>query len=259
MRMFDVNKFQALRTGQFGSELHFFDQVDSTNRVAADLARRSAAEGSVVLADHQAGGRGRESRTWYSPAGLNLYFTLVLYPPADRLHYLPFLTGLGVAQSLEAIGVSCDLKWPNDLLAQGKKIAGILIQTSVEENRLHFAIAGVGVNLNVPAFPPELEDIATSVRRITGKEVDREQMLAQILACFENLYGQLHIMKWDQLCDSVSRRSSYIQNCDVQIQQQAGLTTGRTAGLDSMGGLIVETENGREVFYAGEVSACRKK
>jgi BirA family transcriptional regulator, biotin operon repressor / biotin---[acetyl-CoA-carboxylase] ligase len=257
--MFKIQNFQAARKGLFGENLHYFDKIDSTNRAAADLARWNVAAGTVVIADSQSEGRGRNSHSWYSPPGVNLYFTVILYPSAARLHYLPFLIGLGIADALEPLGIECDLKWPNDVMCNGKKISGVLIQTAIEENRLQFALAGIGINVNVQSFPAELEPVATSVVQQIGHDTDREDLLVSVLWQLELLYGKLMEMTWEELTDAYQRKSSFFQGCDVFIEQQGKIVSGRTAGVDRLGGLIVETTGGSEVFYAGEIQACRKR
>jgi BirA family biotin operon repressor/biotin-[acetyl-CoA-carboxylase] ligase len=257
--MFDVRKFHEFRKGDFGKRLIYFDDIDSTNRVASDLARSGATEGTVILADSQTQGRGRNTHTWYSPPGVNLYFTVILFPQAERLHYLPYLAGLSIAQALDQLGIDCDLKWPNDILIDGKKAGGVLIQTSIEENRLQFALLGIGINVNTVSFPEQLQSIATSLAQVLGREIDRENFFAHLLFEFEQLYGRIAVMSWEELTDLFSRRSSILQGCHVQIEQQGEIKTGVTAGLDSMGGLVLQTPAGREIFYAGEIVSCRKK
>lgn len=257
--MFDLRKFHEFRKGETGKRLIYFDEVDSTNRVGGDLARSGATEGTVILADSQTQGRGRNTHTWYSPAGVNLYFTVILFPKAGLLHYLPFVAGLSIAQALDHLGIHCDLKWPNDILINGKKAGGVLIQTSIEENRLQFALLGIGINVNGTSFPEELQSIAISLAQELGHEINREEFFADILFEFEQLYGRIAGMSWRELTDLFSRRSSMVLGCPVQIEQQGEIKTGVTAGLDSMGGLILQTPAGKEVFYAGEIVSCRKK
>jgi BirA family biotin operon repressor/biotin-[acetyl-CoA-carboxylase] ligase len=257
--MFDVRKFHEFRQGDFGKRLIYFDEIDSTNRLGSDLARVGATEGTVILADAQTQGRGRNTHTWYSPGGVNLYFTLVLFPPAERLHYLPYVAGLSIAQAIDHLGIDCDLKWPNDILINGKKTGGVLIQTSIEENRLQFALVGIGINVNTGTFPEELQSIAISLAQAVGREIDRERFFAQVLFEFEQLYGRIASMSWEELTDLFGRRSSMLLGCPVQIEQQGEIKSGVTAGLDSMGGLILQTPAGKEVFYAGEIVSCRKK
>ena len=255
--MFDVERFHQLRRGKFGSSLQYFAEIDSTNIFAMELARQRVSEGTVVLADSQTSGRGRNSHAWYSPAGLNLYFTLVLYPSSERLHFLPFIISLGIAEELDRPGLICDLKWPNDILVDERKIAGILIQTAIEENRLQYAVVGIGINVNTFTFPKELEATAVSIAQCTGSQLEREPLLAQVLWKIEQSYFMP--LKWQELITLVKEKSSFFDGCRVQIEQQGKIISGTTAGVDPLGGLILETEEGREIFYAGEIQSCRKK
>jgi BirA family biotin operon repressor/biotin-[acetyl-CoA-carboxylase] ligase len=257
--MFNLKKFQEVRSGTFGRQIFHYPEIDSTNRIAADRAREKAEEGTIVFADCQTQGRGRGTHTWFSPADVNLYFTVILYPENSGIHYLPFLSSLAISFALEKKGIETDLKWPNDVLANGKKIAGILIQTSLEENRLQYALIGIGVNLNVTEFPVELETNAISAWQILGKNLDREEFLASLLFEFEQLYASRNRITWKELRKMFELRSSYAQGCEVEINQEGRKIAGVTAGLDSMGGLILNTVAGTETIYAGEVLSCRKK
>ncbi len=257
--MFDIRKFHELRKGNFGKQLVYYDEIDSTNRVASELARSGAEEGTVVIADGQTQGRGRNARTWYSPPGVNLYFTVILFPPVERLHYLPYVAGLSVVRTMDLLRIDSDLKWPNDILINGKKAGGILIQTSIEQNRLQFALAGIGINVNAREFPEELRAIAISLSQVLGREIQREELLADILFDLEQLYGRIAGMSWEEMTDLMGRYSSIVVGCPVEIEQQGEIKSGVTEGLDSMGGLIVRTTAGREVFYTGEIVSCRKK
>ncbi len=257
--MFLVDQFHKARKSNLGAALTCFDRIDSTNMVADKIAREGAPEGTVILADSQSAGRGRNSRAWHSPPGLNLYFTLILRPAISRLHYLPYLSGLSIVNALLELGLTPDLKWPNDVLVQGKKICGILIQTSIEENRLQFALVGVGINVNVRAFPPDLEATATSVAECLGHLVSRELFFAGCLFELERLYERMNDMCWSEVCDLIEAHSSFLRNCRVSIEQDGRITNGVTAGLDSFGGLILQTESGQQVFHAGEIQSCRRQ
>jgi BirA family transcriptional regulator, biotin operon repressor / biotin---[acetyl-CoA-carboxylase] ligase len=257
--MFDLQKFQEARLGTFGHEIFYYPEIDSTSRIAAEKARENAAEGSIVFADCQTQGRGRGTHTWFSPANVNLYFTVILYPENQRIHYLPFLSGLAISLALDKLGIESDLKWPNDVLVRGKKIAGILIQTSLEENRLQYALVGIGINLNVMEFPPELKTNAVSASQILGHTLNREEFFASLLYELEKLYENRNRISWEELSGMFRKRSSYVQGCDVEVNQEGRKIAGVTAGLDSMGGLILKTLEGTETIYAGDVLSCRKK
>jgi BirA family biotin operon repressor/biotin-[acetyl-CoA-carboxylase] ligase len=256
--MFDVVEFQKLRKGSFGKDLYYFETLDSTNVTAGELAQQNVAEGTVVLANEQTGGKGRMDRSWFSPADLNLYFSLILRPASSRLHYIPFLAALSVHDTLQTLGVDADVKWPNDVLVGGKKLAGILMRTSTEQNALRYAILGIGINVNIPEFPPDLARTATSIALEMGGRVGRESVLASVLLEFERPYQTINDLEWTDLCSELERSSSYLRGCPVQVKEHDRFLEGRTAGLDKFGGLILETADGEKIVYAGDVESCRK-
>jgi BirA family biotin operon repressor/biotin-[acetyl-CoA-carboxylase] ligase len=256
--MFNIEDFQKSRQGTFGKELHHFAQLDSTNRVAEELARKGSAEGVLVVTDEQTTGRGRKGNAWYSPPDENLYFTLILRPFEARLHHVPFIAGLAIVRMLSRISIEAELKWPNDVLAGGKKISGLLIQTSIEQNRLQYALLGCGLNVNTHSFPGQLMEKATSIRILKGDGVLREHVLASLLFEFEQLYGRIQEMSWSDLCRQVESASSMVRNCEVVVQENGKTYQGITHGLDPFGGLIVQLPEGRRIFYAGDIQSCRK-
>jgi BirA family biotin operon repressor/biotin-[acetyl-CoA-carboxylase] ligase len=258
MSTFDVAKFQHRRKGAFGSQVFYYDEIDSTNRVAETLARQNQSEGTIVLANLQSMGKGRNTNQWFSPKDVNLYCTLVLKPSRENLHRIPFIAGLAIAQALSAHDLSVDLKWPNDVLIGERKIAGVLVQSAIEGDVLQYAIVGIGINVNVTDFPAELLSTATSIA-LEKAAVQREQLLANLLFEFEELYGKMNLTSWDDFSELIAKHSSYLQNCHVEIKTTDGVTEGTTAGLDPFGGLILKTVTGQVVIYSGEVKACRKK
>jgi BirA family transcriptional regulator, biotin operon repressor / biotin---[acetyl-CoA-carboxylase] ligase len=259
MNSFDVTVFQHQRKSSFGSELYYYDEIDSTNRVAEKLSQQSFREGTVVVADSQTAGRGRSSNQWFSPAGENLYCTLLIKPDASCLHRIPFMVGLAIAKTLAEIDLRIDLKWPNDLLVGNRKIGGILVQSAMESGVLKYAVAGFGINVNTTSFPPSLKETATSIAIERRRPANREAILVYVLMNFEKLYSEMREVSWEDFCKELETKSSFIRDCEVRIQNHEGVTEGTTAGLDSYGGLIVNTADGVRVFYSGEVQACRKK
>src|SRR5262249_47625594 len=157
------------------------EEVDSTQRLARDLARGGADEGTTVIAERQTAGRGRMGRQWHSPAGENVYCSVVLRPPLapGAVPCLALVVGLAVIDAVRAVaGLAAALKWPNDVLLEGRKVAGILTELDAEVERVHFVIAGIGVNVNVTDFPPELAHKATSLRLAGSLPVDRAAFTA---------------------------------------------------------------------------------
>lgn len=259
MEAFDIAKFSRHRRGRFGGSLYYFRTLESTNLLSFQLAAQKAEEGTLVLADEQIRGKGRDGRSWFSPKDVNLYFTIIVRPHTADLHYLPFVAGMAVVRALENIGLQADLKWPNDVLVSDKKICGILIQTSMEEDRLQFAVIGCGINVNVCEFPAEIKEKATSIAIEKGAEISRELILASFLFEFESLYEKIPVMNWDLFCAQLEKHSTYLRGCRVQLNQGETLVEGITRGLDAYGGLILDTPEGPKTFYAGEIQSCRKK
>ncbi len=164
--------------------------VSSTQDLARVEAAEGALEGTVVVAEEQIAGRGRLGRSWVSPPGANLYVTLVLRPSRERMRVLSMVVPLAVSQAVEdTTGLSPRIKWPNDLLVEGRKLAGVLIDTEISGQTLQYALVGVGLNVNLDALAvPEISTIATSLRQHLGREISREEVLAAFLNRFEKLY-----------------------------------------------------------------------
>ena len=211
---------------------------------AAKLAARGEPHGTVVVAEEQTAGIGRHGHSWHSPPAGGLYISIIL-----RLdHVLPVLTmalGLAVARAIDA---KCDIRWPNDILLNGRKLAGVMVQTA-EKGVL---IAGIGVNANQTQFPEELRDIATSLRIETGQEQVKEDLLERIVAeCLA--YAE---KGKQEILDEFTARSSYVRGKRVNVDTGSRTFSGVTAGLDENGFLRVETETGIETVIAGGVRAA---
>src|SRR5262245_57579807 len=187
----------ALSTRRLGHAFEWHAVCPSTSDLAAERARAGAPAGLVICADAQTGGRGRLGRSWHSPAGENLYFSLLLRParPASEIPPLTLLAGAAVARAVAALGVSPRLKWPNDVqLVDGqgrrRKLAGVLTEMASAGDRVEHVVVGVGLNVNATAFPAELADRATSLRGALGRPIDRARLLAAVLNDFEPLYDE---------------------------------------------------------------------
>jgi BirA family biotin operon repressor/biotin-[acetyl-CoA-carboxylase] ligase len=246
----------GLTTDVIGKKLFVFESIDSTNACAKTLAEAGMEEGALVVADFQSQGRGRFARSWLSEAGKNLLFSCVLRPPLsqDQVGLLTFYAAVAVARPLEhATGLAVECKWPNDLLLNGKKCCGILLENSLSQEQLVYAILGIGINVNQQAFEGDLQDTATSLARETGKEIDRKKLFHAIVTELDNLYHdvasrQFHriVSEWNKRCAMFGQR--------VRIARNKEAITGKALGLSPDGGLIVETTRGREVVYAGDVT-----
>lgn len=233
-------------------------ELDSTQRVARELARDGAAEGTCVVAEAQTAGRGRLGRTWHSPAGLNLYASIVLRPAAEpgAVPQLALVAGIAVAAAIRAATqLPAQLKWPNDVLIDGRKVAGILTEMEAEVERVRFVIAGIGVNVNAPAraFPPELRSTATSLAIAAGRRVDRPAFAARLLAELEDRVGRFAAggfaalrAEWEGLSCLTGRA--------VTVTAADGRTTGTVRGIDDDGALRLATASGEARIVAGEVT-----
>jgi BirA family transcriptional regulator, biotin operon repressor / biotin---[acetyl-CoA-carboxylase] ligase len=219
---------------------------------AAALAGRGEPHGTVVVAERQTAGIGRHGHSWHSASDGGLYLSIILRLPLvpDALPVLTMALGLAAQRAVDEIaGVACDLRWPNDLLLNEKKLAGILVQAPDASVQ----IAGIGVNVNQTAFPQELYSIATSLRLETGREFSLEALLDRIVA--ESLrYAELLADRGKRpILAQFEARSSYVRGKFVEVEAVGPIITGITAGLDENGFLRVQTAEGIETIVAGGV------
>ena len=234
----------------------YFATIDSTMIEASRLAAAGCGQGTVVIADEQTAGQGRHGRRWHSEPNAGLYVSIILRP-ALRVDALPVLTlalGLAAADAIaETAGLECDLRWPNDVMLEGKKVAGILVQLTDSA-----AIAGIGVNVNHTAFPAEIAAEATSIRIVSSRPQSREQLLVALVAAVSRYCSVLEGQAGrDAILHMFSRRSSYARNKRVRVEQGASTMEGITAGLDPSGFLIVRGDDGKEqLVLAGGVRPC---
>ncbi|HEY8517937.1 MAG TPA: biotin--[acetyl-CoA-carboxylase] ligase [Candidatus Binatia bacterium] len=234
------------------------DSIDSTNRLAAELARGGAPEGTVVIAEQQTAGRGRLGRSWASPANVNLYCSIVLRPslPPLEVPRLTLVAGLAVAQAIAATAprVTPQIKWPNDVLIDGRKVSGTLTELDAETDRVRYVIVGIGVNLNAGRadFPRELARKATSLALASGARVDRAAFTGRLLGAFEASYEVFRTRGFAAL------RKAYeefhcLQGRRVSIDARPPID-GVVRGVDDDGALLVETRGEVQRVVAGEVT-----
>lgn len=233
-------------------------EVDSTQRVARELARSGAAEGTVVIAEAQTAGRGRLGRTWHSPPGTNLYCSILLRPALSivRVPELALVAGLGVARAADGLGLHARIKWPNDVLVGGRKVAGILTEMEAELDRVHVVIVGIGVNVNAAAehFPPYLSDKATSLAVASGAPIDRIGFTAGLLAELESCFARHRDGGFAALRDEWERRSA-LTGRRVTVAGPHGDVAGEVSGLDDDGALrLVDASGTVHRIVAGEVT-----
>jgi BirA family transcriptional regulator, biotin operon repressor / biotin---[acetyl-CoA-carboxylase] ligase len=231
----------------------------STQAVARQLAEEGCAEGTVVIADEQTGGRGRLGNGFISPPG-GLYLSLILRPsiPTGQAPLIGLAAGLAAAEGIRAItGLEPVLKWPNDVLLGGRKVCGVLVDLAASANGVRWAIAGIGVNANVPSFPADLQASATSLQRELGHEVGLAELRSELLKRLEQRYRHL-LEHGPQDLLAAWQEAPNVSGQPVRISAASGAYEGTAEGLDGDGALLVRREDGEvRRVVAGEVHLLR--
>jgi BirA family transcriptional regulator, biotin operon repressor / biotin---[acetyl-CoA-carboxylase] ligase len=237
---------------------HFF-KTESTNNVAMHLGEAGEPHGTVVLAEEQTAGRGRAGRSWTSEKSAGIYCSVLLRPPIPPAHapLLTLVAGLAARDAAaEELDAMPDIRWPNDLLAGGRKFGGILTEMHAEPDRVHYAVIGIGINVNQTKMPPPLAPIATSLRMETGKSHSRLELLIRLLRQLDRYYNQFLAEGAAPILRRFAQVSSYFKGKRVRITTIAESFTGTTAGLDASGVLRVVRDDGRgtELVLSGDVA-----
>jgi len=256
-----VNEIQeGLNTGVFGKrDIAYFRETDSTNLRAKSLASDGAPEGTVVVAESQTQGRGRRGRSWFSPSGEGIYTSIILRPSIspNEAPKLTLMASVAVAETLLSMtSLNINIKWPNDILVKGRKIAGILTEISMEMDRIDYIVIGVGINVNThrKSLPTDIRDIATSVFMETGKPFPRIALLRAYLEWLEIYYetfktkGFEPVMnRWKTLADIIGHR--------VSVDMIDRVRVGEVLDVDKDGFLILKEQGGAlERIISGDVT-----
>ncbi|MBQ7943779.1 MAG: biotin--[Lachnospiraceae bacterium] len=235
-----------------------YKEIDSTNLEAARLATGGAAEGTLVVADAQTAGRGRRGRQWESPQGAAIYMSLILRPEAEpeRVSGLTLVMALAVVQALEKLGLSgCQIKWPNDIVMNRKKLCGILTELHMENGKVSDVIIGVGINVNQECFISEIASTATSIYVETGRRIDKDVLIDAVISAFAQNYSI-----YQKTYDMTNLREDYHaflanRNHEVRVLDPKGEYEGIALGINLRGELLVRKQDDTiEEVYAGEVS-----
>jgi BirA family biotin operon repressor/biotin-[acetyl-CoA-carboxylase] ligase len=251
-----------LKTKIIGQTIHAYQSVKSTNDVAAQLAASGAPEGTIVTAEIQTKGRGRLSRNWHSPPGCGIYVSIILRPsfPADQAPGLSIMTALALADTIEPYCPDrTRMKWPNDVLVSGRKVAGILTELTAERRRIEYVVLGVGINVNHRAkdFPPGLKSVATSLRRATRRKHSRVELLKEFLVRLEKEY--LGYQK-RRLATSRTRLRWYSSLIGDRVKLARGrqIIEGVAVDVGADGSLILKTREGTISVSSGEVTVVKE-
>ena len=250
-----------LQTKILGYPIHYFLTIDSTNIYATKLAREGAAQGAIVIADAQSGGKGRLGRSWVSPPGVNLYLSAILRPAvlASVAPQVNLLAAVAVADTIsEVCQLTPAIKWPNDVLVAGKKVCGILAEMQTEAGELRAVILGIGVNINAPlsAFPEELHDKASSLLLVSGRTIERSAFTASLLTHLEKYYVLWLEQGFVALRSAWESYASSMLGKRIAVAAPEGTVTGTALGLDDDGALLVRSETDEKThrLLAGDVS-----
>lgn len=247
-----------LKTKWAGQKVIYFDETDSTNIQAKLAGENGEAHGTLLVADRQVAGKGRRGRSWESPKGQCIYMTILLRPELEPVN-APMLTlvmALSVAEAVkEKTGMEAQIKWPNDIVLNKKKICGILTEMSTEIDYINYVITGVGINTNQEKFSEEIEERATSLLIEGGRRIRRSELIAAVMERYEKNYTTF--MKTKDLSGLLSDYNNILVNRDkdVRILDPKGEYNGHAVGINEKGELIVVTEDGDEKhIFSGEVS-----
>ncbi len=247
-----------IRTVWAGSELHFYRITGSTNLLAKQAGEEDTPHGALFVADEQTAGRGRRGRSWQSPPGANIYFTILLRPDfaPDQASMLTLVMAHSVACAIHRLtGLEPSIKWPNDVLLKGKKVCGILTEMSVEREYIHYVVCGVGINVVSQDFPEGIREHATSVEEVYGQAVSKGALLQYVMEDFERDYDAF--VAAGDLTPLLESYNGMLVNRDrrVRVLDPKGEWEGIARGINAGGELLVEDiEGGIQNIFAGEVS-----
>ncbi|MCK5553721.1 MAG: biotin--[acetyl-CoA-carboxylase] ligase [Deltaproteobacteria bacterium] len=260
MNTFSLRAIKAhLGTQLLGKKIHVFDELDSTNLEAYRMAREGGEEGEVVVADRQLRGKGRLGRQWLSPPGVNLYVSIILRPPIV-VRNAPLITLMAAIATVKATkgisGLQPQIKWPNDLLINNKKVAGLLNEMKCKAGKVEFIVLGIGINVNMTleVVPEEMRSTATSLREELGYDISRVEFLSALLREVEREYqafltgepGRI-LRQWEEFSQMVGKF--------VEMRSFNEVIRGKVKGIDSNGSLLLSTPDGSERrVIAGDIS-----
>lgn len=247
-----------LNSQWLGKDLRFYDTIDSTNLEVRRLAEAGAEHGLTVIAEEQVSGKGRRGRSWLGKAGTGIWMSFLLKPEIalENSSMLTLITALAVAKAInEVTNVSCGIKWPNDLIVNGKKVCGILTELSAQMDELNYIVVGLGINVNMEEFPDDLKDKATSLQIETGKRIYRAPLAAKVLEYFEKYYEQF--IQTEDLSTFKDEYNHLLVHMNQKIRVIRGSkeTIYTSHGINERGELLAETASGKiESILSGEVS-----
>lgn len=248
----------GLETKIIGKEMHYEPSVESTNLVAKALAYHGAPEGTIVVAEEQTGGKGRLDRNFFSPRGKGIWFSIILRP-----NFLPkdapkctLMAAVAVAEAMRRFNLKPEIKWPNDILHDGRKLVGILTEMTGEIGKITYLVIGIGINVNISRdeFPEDLRSIASSLSEINCGEVPRVEFFRTVLEEFDKLYCEVTATGFEEVLNRWREYNVTLGRNIRVIAADGEVFGGKAIDINADGALVVETEQGFRELYAGDVS-----
>ena len=247
-----------MHTDWVAKEVLYFDTIDSTNTKAQELAEKGYPSGTLVVADKQESGKGRRGRSWVSPSGTGIFMTLMIKPDINpnNASMLTLVAALAVAKAITSVtGEEALIKWPNDIVVNGKKVCGILTEMNAQFDYINHIVVGIGINVHNESFPEEISQMASSLMiEAGGKRFHRAQIIAETMAYFEQYYDTF--LKTQDLSALVREYDELLvnRNKSVRVLDPKEPFDGKAMGITSKGELIVDTWESRKLVSSGEVS-----
>lgn len=246
-----------LETEWAGHPVVYEEEQESTNQTAKMLAEQGASHGTLVVAERQVSGRGRRGRPWHSPKGSGIWMSILLRPQIHPMSasMLTLVAAMAVYDAISSRVEGCAIKWPNDIVINGRKVCGILTEMSSELDNIHYVVIGIGINVNTDDFPEDIAAVAASMHVITGEYYKRAEIIADVWKSFEKYYDQF--LQTENLSLMVESYNQRLINMGrkVYIEERGSQYEGTACGIDSEGALLVEKTDGtRTAVISGEVS-----
>lgn len=247
-----------MHTEWVAKEVLYFDTIDSTNTKAQELAEKGYPSGTLVVADKQESGKGRRGRSWVSPSGTGIFMTLMIKPDINpnNASMLTLVAALAVAKAITSVtGEEALIKWPNDIVVNGKKVCGILTEMNAQFDYINHIVVGIGINVHNESFPEEISQMASSLMiEAGGKRFHRAQIIAETMSYFEQYYDTF--LKTQDLSALVREYDKLLvnRNKSVRVLDPKEPFDGKAMGITPKGELIVDTWESRKLVSSGEVS-----
>ena len=254
----DQTELESIHTTEWaGCEIYYFDSIDSTNTKAKELAEEGHPSGTLVVADRQTAGKGRRGRSWESPSGIGIFMTLMLKPEINPNHasMLTLVAAMATTRAIRRVtGVPAMIKWPNDIVMNGKKVCGILTEMSAQFDYINHIVIGIGINVHNEDFPEEIAQTASSIYLESGQHIHRASLIEAFLEEFEDVYAEY--LKTEDMEGLQKEYDAMLVNRgrQVRVLDPKEPFEGKAMGITKKGELIVDTWESRKLVSSGEVS-----